>query len=202
MVDWYGFALAVLLIELTPGPNMAWLVALALGEGKRAALWAVVGITTGLAINGALAAGGTAALLSARPDLIAILHYVGAAVLLVIAVASWRDAGMSHMLEWDDGRGQWRNLIAGFLTNLFNPKALLFFVVVAPRFLDNSEPGLAQAMSLVATSVTIATVIHVALVLLADHAHGWLKQSGRMQSVRRILALGIAAIAAWMVSSA
>jgi threonine/homoserine/homoserine lactone efflux protein len=54
--DWAGFALAVLLIELTPGPNMAWLAALSLGQGRRAGLAAVAGIAIGLFVN-ALTAG-------------------------------------------------------------------------------------------------------------------------------------------------
>jgi hypothetical protein len=54
MIDLAGFALAVLLIELTPGPNMAWLVTLTLAEGRRAGLGAITGIALGLAANALL----------------------------------------------------------------------------------------------------------------------------------------------------
>ena len=54
MIDLAGFALAVLLIELTPGPNMGWLVTLTLAEGRRAGLGAIIGIALGLSANAAL----------------------------------------------------------------------------------------------------------------------------------------------------
>jgi len=47
-LDLTGFAAAVLLIELTPGPNMAWLAGLAATEGKRSGLAAVAGVALGL----------------------------------------------------------------------------------------------------------------------------------------------------------
>ncbi len=68
--DWAGLALSVLLIELTPGPNIAWLAALAATEGRRVGLAAVAGTVVGLAINAALAALGMAALLEAMPSLV------------------------------------------------------------------------------------------------------------------------------------
>ena len=54
--NWIEFAVAVLVIELTPGPNMAWLAALSLGEGRRAGIAATVGIAIGLALNAVMAA--------------------------------------------------------------------------------------------------------------------------------------------------
>ena len=61
-MDIVGFALAVLLIELTPGPNMAWLSGLAATEGRRAGLSAVAGVALGLLVNGVLAALGLCSL--------------------------------------------------------------------------------------------------------------------------------------------
>lgn len=66
-IDWAGFALAVLLVELTPGPNMAWLAALTVAEGRRAGLTATAGVALGLAINAGVAAAGLAALATANP---------------------------------------------------------------------------------------------------------------------------------------
>ena len=92
-MDLLGFALAVLLIELTPGPNMAWLAGLAATEGRRNGLAAVAGVAIGLLGNGALAALGLAALLQAAPWLWATLRLAGAAMMLGLAIVTWRDAG-------------------------------------------------------------------------------------------------------------
>jgi threonine/homoserine/homoserine lactone efflux protein len=65
-----GFSLAVLLIELTPGPNMAWLAGLGATQGRAAGLAAVWGVALGLLANGLLAALGLATLLQAAPQLL------------------------------------------------------------------------------------------------------------------------------------
>jgi threonine/homoserine/homoserine lactone efflux protein len=61
------FILAVLLLELTPGPNMAYLAALTLDRGRIAGLLAVVGVAAGLSVHGIVAALGLGALISNAP---------------------------------------------------------------------------------------------------------------------------------------
>jgi threonine/homoserine/homoserine lactone efflux protein len=92
LLDLLGFALAVLLIELTPGPNMAWLAGLAATEGWRRGLAAVSGIALGLLANGILAALGLAALLQNAPQLWTGLRLAGAAMMAWLAVEAWRGA--------------------------------------------------------------------------------------------------------------
>jgi len=89
-VNLVGFALAVLLIELTPGPNMAWLAGLAATEGVRHGLAAVAGVAIGLLANGVLAALGLAALLQAAPEAWIFLRLGGAAMMLWLAIDTWR----------------------------------------------------------------------------------------------------------------
>ena len=71
MIDLAGFALAVLLIELTPGPNMGWLVTLTLAEGRRAGLGAITGIALGLAANAALSVLAASVILAQRDQWVA-----------------------------------------------------------------------------------------------------------------------------------
>jgi len=73
------FLLTAILIELTPGPNMAWLALTGTASGRRAALSATAGIALGLAIVAALAALGLAEPAQASPELFAVLCYAGAA---------------------------------------------------------------------------------------------------------------------------
>ena len=77
-MDLLGFGIAVLLIELTPGPNMAWLAGLAALHGRGVGLAAVAGVALGLLINGVLAAVGLAALLQVAPGLRTALRLAGA----------------------------------------------------------------------------------------------------------------------------
>jgi threonine/homoserine/homoserine lactone efflux protein len=131
-VDIFGFALAVLLIELTPGPNMAWLSGLAATEGKRAGVAAVAGVALGLLANAMLAALGLATLLQLAPQLWSGLQLAGAAMMTFLAIEAWRGSRPRAIAMPADKLIR-RSFATGALINLLNPKAYIFFVVVAPN---------------------------------------------------------------------
>lgn len=193
-MDLIGFALAVLLIELTPGPNMAWLAGLSATEGRRAGFAAVAGVALGLLANGMLAAVGLAAVLQAAPQLWIWLRVVGAAMMVWLAITTWRAADRPQGVDTAIHSSR-RAFATGALINLLNPKAYIFFLVVAPQFLDKATLTLRSALLLSLVSATIATAIHVAIVLAGSAAHGWLLDPSRTRYVRRVFAvlmLGIA----------
>lgn len=190
-LDLTGFALAVLLIELTPGPNMAWLAGLAATEGRRSGLSAVAGVALGLLANGVLAALGLATLLTAMPALLHGLRIAGAAMMVWLAIEAWRGAEKAP-----PPTATRRAFATGALLNLLNPKAYLFFVVVAPEFLGGRTLGLTEALTLALVSTGIATAIHLAIVLAGSHAQAWLADPARTKWVRRgfaVVMLGVAA---------
>ncbi|UVO52956.1 LysE family translocator [Sphingomonas sp. SUN039] len=190
-----GFALAVLLIELTPGPNMAWLAGLAATEGWRRGLAAVVGVALGLSTNGVLAALGLAALLQAAPQLWIWLRLAGAAMMVWLAIEAWRGAEKAARVAGPD-TSAWRAFATGALINLLNPKAYIFFIVVAPQFMGGAQLTLSSALLLCLVSVTIATVIHLAIVFAGSRAHSWLNDPRRTATVRRGFALVMLGVAA------
>lgn len=197
-IDFLQFALAVLVIELTPGPNMGWLAAISATAGRRAGLAATAGIAIGLAGNALLAALGLATLLVAQPGWQHVLRVAGVALMLGLAWSTWREgdaapAGGGHHVTGARGC-----FAAGLALNLVNPKAVLFFVAVVPPFLHGKAltPGL--ALGLAAVSVAIATAIHLAIVAAASRAQARLAASGQVRRVRRGLALLMAALGAWM----
>jgi threonine/homoserine/homoserine lactone efflux protein len=190
-LDIAGFAAAVLLIELTPGPNMAWLAGLAATEGRRSGLAAVAGTALGLLTNGILAALGLATLLKAMPALLDGLRIAGAAMMVWLAIEAWRGADKAP-----PPTATKRAFATGALINLLNPKAYMFFVVVAPEFLGGRTLGLSEALTLAFVSTGIATAIHLAIVLAGSHAQAWLADPARTKWVRRgfaVVMLGVAA---------
>jgi threonine/homoserine/homoserine lactone efflux protein len=187
------FLLTSLLIELTPGPNMAWLAALALSKGRRPALIAVAGVATGLALLGALAALGLGALVEASPWLYQTIRAFGFLYLLWLAWDTWRPP----QPEGEGGFGTFRD---GLMTNLLNPKAGLFYMAVLPAFVDPARSGvMQQTLMLVAAYVTVATVVHAAIVLFAARAREAFIGDGWIVPVRRALALGLVAVALWFL---
>lgn len=194
LIDWWGFAAAVLLIELTPGPNMTWLAGLTMSEGRLAGLTATLGIGIGLMLNAVLAAWGLATMIAEHPQLESGLRYAGAALLVALAIGAWRSAGNAQARFRADA-----GFFAGILLNLLNPKAFLFFIVVVPPFLHGATLSLRQAMTLAVISVTIATAVHLLVVLSAAHAHGWVSDPARTRIVRRAMAAMMLGVAGWFV---
>lgn len=90
-----GFAITALIIELTPGPNMAWLALLSATEGRKAGLAATAGIAVGLLLIAAVSALGLAALIDNHPAIYETLRWAGALFLLYLAWEGWRAAGES-----------------------------------------------------------------------------------------------------------
>lgn len=187
------FVLVSLIVEITPGPNMAYLAALALAEGRRVGMGAVAGVALGLALVGLVAALGLAAAVAASPLAYQGLRYAGAAFLLYLAWEGWRGAdGVEKPVGRRAAFGR------ALLTNLLNPKAAVFYVTVLPLFA--SQPGahpLAANLVLVAVYVAVATAVHAAIVVFADALRGWLVEGPREMLVRRALALALAFVALW-----
>ena len=201
--EWAGFALAILLIELTPGPNMAWLAALALGQGRRAGLAACAGIALGLLVNALVAGFGVAAFINANPGWWQALRWGGVLFMLWLAWEAWRDAADPVAADGAAPlRPPRRHFLSGLVVNLLNPKALIFFAVLIPQYMGSATPaaGLVIAVSMV--SVTIATLVHVAIVLAGSGLTQWLADSGRNRPVRRILALSLVGVAFWFAFGA
>ena len=196
-----AFALTCLVIELTPGPNMAYLAVLSAGRGRRAGLAATLGIALGLLIVGIGAALGLAALISSSDLLYEALRWGGVAYLLWLAWDGWRDAVETSPAQTDAGGMAATLFTRGLITNLLNPKAAVFYVAVLPTFVSTARPVLGQTVLLSLAFVLIATTIHATIVALAGTARPFLEDHERLRSVRRALSLALVAIAAWFAFS-
>lgn len=200
-IDVAGFALAVLLVELIPGPNMGWLVTLTLAEGRRAGLGAITGIALGLAANAALSVLAASLILAQDEVLGQTVSALAAAMMAWLAWEAWREAGVSSTAA-HPRKATRRHALAGFVINLVNPKSALFFITVMPQFVAGGRPSFAQGLAMAAISVGIATAIHCALVLGAGRIRGALMVEHRARIVRRALALAMLAVAAWFLAKA
>ncbi len=109
-------------------------------------------------------------------------------MMLWLAIEAWRNSGSgSRPIQLDSSSH--RAFATGALINLLNPKAYIFFLVVAPQFLRGEALGIRTALILSLISVTIATTIHLAIVLAGSTAHAWLSDAARTRVVRRTFAV-------------
>ena len=155
-MDLFTFLLAVLVLELTPGPNMAYLATLALSRGRAAGLIATAGIAFGLAVHAAVAGLGAGVLIQQYPLLYDVLRWIGVGYLLYLAWEGWRTEKETSPERADLTIMAGPLFLRGFLSNVFNPKSVLFFVSVLPRSSERSPalrhcrprwPYLASCMS-------------------------------------------------------
>jgi threonine/homoserine/homoserine lactone efflux protein len=196
-----AFALTCLVIELTPGPNMAYLAVLSAGNGRRAGFAATLGIALGLLIVGVGAALGLAALISSSRLLYEALRWGGIAYLLWLAWDGWREATETSPASTDGFSFEASVFTRGLVTNLLNPKAAVFYVAVLPTFVDALQPVLGQTVLLSVVYVFVATAIHTTIVSLAGTARPLLEDPHRSRIVRRGLSLALGAIAVWFAFS-
>ena len=196
-----GFLLAAILAEITPGPNMSYLAIVALGDGRRAGLAAVAGVASGLMLLGIVAALGMAAAITAVPGLEGALRGLGVAYLLWLAWQGWRGAedGIEHAAR---GSSPAQFFLRGMITNLLNPKAFAFYLAVLPAFMPQAVTQPMQFVALAWVYVMIATAVHVVIVLGASRLTRHVLAAGSQVTVRRILALLLALIAAWLAIAA
>jgi threonine/homoserine/homoserine lactone efflux protein len=190
------FALTALLIELTPGPNMAYLATLALDRGRAVAIAAVAGVALGLAVVGTLAALGVAAAIEQSNLLYQVMRWLGVAYLLWLAAIGFFAGGGPSGEQIETGLAA--GFVRGLLTNLLNPKAAVFYVSVLPNFIRSDAGHLtSQSLVLGAAYVTIATAVHTAIVMAAGALRPILVKPATRTTIRRVLSLALAGIAVW-----
>lgn len=195
-----SFLLTCLLIELTPGPNMSYLAAVSAVQGRAAGLSLVAGVALGLFIIGLVVAFGAAPWIMHNPPVYHALRFVGIGYLLWLAYESWRAA--HHPPPTGGGNGfDARYFRRGFITNILNPKAILFYVTVFPGFIDPARSASWQFLLLLTLSVTMATAVHLAIALLATRLQPFLTDPARYRATQYAFAGLLCMVAVWFAWS-
>jgi threonine/homoserine/homoserine lactone efflux protein len=160
------FMSAALLLNLTPGPDMLFVAGTSAARGRRAGVFAALGVGLGCSFHIALAALGLAALLATSEFAFALVKWLGAAYLVWTGLAMLRARpGAAGAAPLPAGRAVfWQ----GALTNALNPKVALFFLAFLPQFVAAGAPGQAWTFVLLGTLFTVSgTVVNVIVALAA-----------------------------------
>lgn len=171
-----GMALAALVMVLTPGPNMIYLVSRSITQGRVAGLVSLGGTGVGFLVYMTLANLGLAVVFVVVPWL-----YIGlkAAGVLYLAWLAWKalkpgGAGLfePRPLAHDSG---WKLFRMGLLTNLLNPKAAVMYLALIPQFIDPAHGSTAaQGFTFGATQITVSMIVNALIVLAAGTIAGFL----------------------------
>lgn len=196
-----SFLLTALLIELTPGPNMAYLSLVSALQGRRAGLAATSGIALGLLLIGMTVAIGLAGMIAASPIAFQTLRWAGVLYLIWLAWEAWASTQEVSPGQVIKPTPAIRHFRRGLITNLLNPKAGLFFIAILPGFTDPAIPMIPQTASLVIIYVLLATLVHLTLVMLAGRANHWFNNNRRQHLARKTFAMLLLAVAIWFMWS-
>lgn len=128
------FALTVLPLILTPGPDVLYITTRGIAQGRRAALISTFGVCAGYVVHTLLAVLGLTAVLYASEVLFNAIRYAGAAYLLYLGVKTLRSKAHFEVIAAGRPRGHGRLFLTGMATSVLNPKGILLFLAYLPQF--------------------------------------------------------------------
>ncbi|SMB94023.1 LysE family translocator [Deinococcus hopiensis] len=181
------FALAALVLVLTPGPNMMYVVSRALLQGRRAGVLSLGGVLLGFLVHMLAASFGLSALLLAVPYAYLALKLAGATYLLWLAWQAVKPGGSSPFAPRTLPHGPaWRLVQMGFMTNLLNPKVAVFYLALLPQFIRPERgPPIVQSLVLGLTQISVSCLVNFSLVMTAGSVAAFLAARPRWARIQR-----------------
>lgn len=197
-----AFAIAALAVILSPGPDTVYVLSRSVGEGRLSGVVSSLGISAGLCVHVAAASLGVSKLFDYAPLAFDVLRWAGVAYLLYLA---WRaftgDAAAPLNVPTGTER---KKLLRAFteaaLTNLLNPKIIVFFIAFLPQFANPARGQVAlQILLLGGMFILVGFCWLTGLALAFGYFGNWLKQSARFWRWQRwIMGTSLGGIALWL----
>jgi threonine/homoserine/homoserine lactone efflux protein len=177
-----AFAAATLLLAATPGPDMTLSISRSLAQGKKPALFVVLGTSLGIVVHTMLVAFGISALITASPTAFLILKTGGAAYLFWLAIQAIRFGSKLTVAKADGPKGTiLSNISSGFWVNLLNPKVIIFFMTFLPQFVSANDPAVTHKLLFLGFCfILIGMPVNAAVVMAADWLSSWLQNNRKV----------------------
>ncbi|GGX44700.1 lysine transporter LysE [Tateyamaria omphalii] len=144
----FQFFLTAFVVVIAPGTGVIYTLALGLGQGRRAAIWAALGCTVGILPHLAAAILGLAAVLHTSALLFNVVKFAGVAYLLWLAWGSLREGGALNIASERCAEAGWRVARRAALINILNPKLSIFFLALLPPFLSGNTATATNEMAI------------------------------------------------------
>ncbi|MCZ7446848.1 LysE family translocator [Agrobacterium rhizogenes] len=179
-----AFTIAILLLAVTPGPDMTLWISRSLREGRAAGFMTLVGTNIGITVHTMLVAFGVAALIVASPTAFMILKTGGAAYLVWLAIQAIRKGSDFVMVKSTGEKAQASlksALLNGIWVNLLNPKVIIFFMTFLPQFVSATDPHVTGKLIFLGIwSIIVALPIGIGIVVAADVLSAWLQRNRKV----------------------
>jgi threonine/homoserine/homoserine lactone efflux protein len=172
------FLLAALILLLTPGPAVLYIIARSMDQGRLAGFVSVLSIESGNSVHVLAATLGLSAILMSSALAFTAVKYLGAAYLIYLGIRRLLSRGQSHEITRVQRQSLRRIYSQGVLVATLNPKTALFFLAFLPQFVDSSAGSVSlQLLTLGGLFVMMAIVTDSMYAFLASTAGGWLKKN-------------------------
>ncbi|HYO21278.1 MAG TPA: LysE family translocator [Flavisolibacter sp.] len=180
MIDnFWVFALTGLLLNLTPGSDMLYIIARSSGQGTKAGVVSAFGIGAGCIVHIVAAVVGLSALIAQSATAFEIIKYIGAAYLIYLGLKSLLARKKAVIIDKGLPPLSYRKIFwQGVLTNVLNPKVALFFLAFLPQFLNTKDGNASlQILFLGAWFNFVGTLVNILVALLFGTLGMWLSKS-------------------------
>ncbi|MGM4980454.1 LysE family translocator [Hyphomicrobiales bacterium] len=168
LAHWIAFLTAATLLNLSPGPDIAFILGHTIRSGMRSGFAALFGIWSGACLHVLMAAAGLSAILAASALAFSTIKWIGAAYLIWLGIQALRSKGEAAWIK-DDGKtlSSGRIYRQGILVSLLNPKVAIFFLAFLPQFVvEGAGPVWAQLLLHGSLIIVVAAFIEPPLILL------------------------------------
>ena len=189
------FAAACLVMVLTPGPNMIYLISRSICQGRKAGVTSLLGVVAGFFVHMLAAAIGLTAVFLAVPLAYEALKWAGALYLLWMAWQAVRPGARSPFEAREllpDAPS--RLVLMGFLTSVLNPKVAMFYLSIFPQFISPEHGSLViQSILLGLTQISVSFTVNLLIALFASGIAVWFVRNPLWLAVQRYVMGGVLA---------
>ena len=156
------FALTVIPLIFTPGPDMLFILSQVMGKDAKAGMMATVGVCLGYLVHSVLVALGIAAIIVSFPILFETIRWLGIAYLLFLAFSLIRSVFNTQKLAIEK-KNTANPIQKGFFTALLNPKGMLIYFAILPQFIDKTGNTVSQCLILSFIFIGLCFVVYCSL---------------------------------------
>jgi threonine/homoserine/homoserine lactone efflux protein len=186
------FLAATLTLNLTPGPDMLYVIARSAGQGRLAGVASAFGISLGCVGHTLAVAFGLSSLMLAVPTAYDIVKYGGAAYLIYLGIKVLVSRQALQLEAASKTDGIHSVFLQGMITNLLNPKVALFFLAFLPQFVDKTQGHIAAQILFLGILFNLSgTTVNVVVALMASYAGNRFKTHLRDSRMLRWLTGGV-----------
>lgn len=198
IIHFETFLITGILLNLTPGNDTIFILSKSIAQGKKAGVFAVLGIATGSFIHTLLATFGLSVIISQSLVVFTIIKYAGAIYLLYLGykMLTNRSELSTNLVDKVNKTNYFRIYSDGILTNILNPKVALFFIAFLPQFIaPNGKGSMIPFLILGTTFITTGTIWCLILALFSATIFSKLKNNENIANhIHKICGIALVAL--------